>query len=143
MNQPAQRRGDSVKTMAFTRSVNFRQGIEIGIVHIAIAIQLALSSRAVETRAGSYRSAIGKIPAESTAGQRIVSMEADAIVAEAFEQLRFNRTRDRVVQSLVDARPYPSVARGYFGCLRHLPCAEITYPELLEQAFVIKFLNGR
>jgi len=30
--------------MAFTRSVNFRQGIEIGVVHIAIAIQLALSS---------------------------------------------------------------------------------------------------
>src|SRR6267378_2724851 len=43
MNQPAQRHGDSVKTMAFTRSVNFRQGIEIGIVHIAITIQLALS----------------------------------------------------------------------------------------------------
>ncbi len=33
-----------VKTMAFTRSVNFRQGIEIGVVHIAIAIRLALSS---------------------------------------------------------------------------------------------------
>jgi hypothetical protein len=31
MNQPAQRHGDSVKTMAFTRSVNFRQGIEIGV----------------------------------------------------------------------------------------------------------------
>ena len=70
-------------------------------------------------------------------------MEADAVVAEAFEQFRFNRTRDRVVQSLVDARPYPSTARGYFGCLRHLPCAEITYAELLEQAFVMKFLNGR
>src|ERR1700675_4076712 len=40
MNQPAQRHGDSVKTMAFTRSVNFRQGIEIGIVHIAIAIHM-------------------------------------------------------------------------------------------------------
>src|SRR6266403_4367800 len=70
-------------------------------------------------------------------------MEADAIVAEAFEQFRFNRTRDRVVHSLVDARPYPSMARGYFRCLRHLPCAEITYAELLKQSFVIKFLNGR
>src|SRR5712672_388739 len=143
MNQPAQRHGDSVKTMAFTRSVNFRQGIEIGVVHIAIAIQFALSSGAVETRAGSYRSAIGKIPAESTAGQRIVSMEADAIVAEAFEQFRFNRTRDRVVQSLVDARPYPSMARGYFPCLRHLPRAEIADAELLKQAFVMKFLDAR
>src|SRR6202040_4270121 len=98
---------------------------------------------AVETRAGSYRSAIGKIPAERTAGQRIVSMKADAIVAEAFEQFRFNRTRDRVVQSLVDARPYPSMARGYFRCLRHLPRAEIADAELLKQAFVMKFLDGR
>src|SRR5712671_1978033 len=40
-------------------------------------------------------------------------------------------------------RPYPSMARGYFRCLRHLPCAEITYAELLEQSFVMKFLNGR
>src|ERR1700733_2128967 len=70
-------------------------------------------------------------------------MEADAIVAEAFEQFRFNRTRDRVVQSLVDARPYPSMARGNFRCLRHFPRAEITYAELLEQSFVVKFLNGR
>src|SRR5260370_12326716 len=140
MSEPAQRHGDSVKTMAFTRSVNFRQGIEIGVVHIAIAIQFALSSGAVETRAGSYRSAIGKIPAESTAGQRIVSMEADAIVAEAFEQLRFNRTRDRVVQSLVDARPYPSMARGYFRCLRHLPRAEIADAEPLTQPFPMQFL---
>jgi hypothetical protein len=76
---------------------------------------------AVETRAGSYRSAIGKIPDESTAGQRIVSMEADAIVAEAFEQFRFNRTRDRVVQSLVDARPYPSMARGYLSSQQSYP----------------------
>src|SRR6266478_1535691 len=70
-------------------------------------------------------------------------MEADAIVAEAFEQFRFNRTCDRVVQSLVDARPYPSMARGCFRCLRHLPCAEITYAELLEQSFLMKLLNGR
>src|ERR1700731_4677270 len=98
---------------------------------------------AVETRAGSYRSAIGKIAVESTAGQRIVSMEADAIVAEAFEQFRFDRTRDRVVHSLVDAWPYPSMARGNFRCLRHLPRAEIADAELLEQAFVIKFLDGR
>src|ERR1700720_1163775 len=98
---------------------------------------------AVETRAGSYRSAIGKIPAERTAGQRIVSMEADAIVAEAFEQFRFNRARDRVVQSLVDARPYPAMARGYFRCLRHLPRAEIAEAELLKQAFVMKILDGR
>src|SRR3984893_5936055 len=35
------------------------------------------------------------------------------------------------------------MARGYFRCLRHLPCAEITYAELLEQSFVMKFLNGR
>src|SRR3977135_139167 len=70
-------------------------------------------------------------------------MEADAIVAEAFEQFRFNRTRDRVVHSLVDARPYPSMARGYFRCLRHLPCAEITYAELFEQSFIMKFLNRR
>src|SRR6267378_5553599 len=70
-------------------------------------------------------------------------MEADAIVAEAFEQFRFNRTRDRVVQSLVDARPYPSMARGYFRCLRHLPRAEIADAELLKQAFVMKFLDGR
>ena len=83
--------------------------------------------------------ASAKALAEGAAGQRIVSMEADAVVAEAFEQFRFNRTRNRVVQSLVDARPYPSTARGYFGCLRHLPCAEITYAELLEQAFVMKF----
>src|ERR1700722_5455840 len=143
MNQPAQRHGDGVKIVAFARSMNFGQSIEIGVVPIAITIELALSSCAVETGAGGYRTATGKILAEGAAGQRIVSMEADAIVAEAFEQLRFNRTRDRVVQSLVDSRPYPSVARGYFGCLRHLPCAEITYPELLEQAFVIKFLNGR
>lgn len=70
-----------------------------------------------------------------TAGQRIVSMEADAIVAEAFEQFRFDRTRDRVVHSLVDAPPYPSVARGYFPSLRHLPRAEIAEAELLKQAF--------
>jgi hypothetical protein len=75
--------------------------------------------------------------------QRIVSMEADAIVAEAFEQFRFNRTRDRVVHSLVDARPYPSTARGYFRCLRHLPRAVIAEAELLKQAFVMKFLDGR
>src|ERR1700738_643743 len=98
---------------------------------------------AVETRAGSYRSAIGKIPDESTAGQRIESMEADAIVAEAFEQFRFNRTGDRVVQSLVDARPYPPMARGHFRCFAHLPRAEITYAELLKQAFAMKFLDGR
>src|ERR1700738_3528659 len=97
---------------------------------------------AVETRAGSHPSAVGEIPAESTAGQRIVSMEADAIVAEAFEQFRFNRTRDRVVQSLVDARPYPSMARGYFRCLRHLPRAEIADAELLKQPFVMKSLEG-
>src|SRR5258705_459822 len=70
-------------------------------------------------------------------------MEADAVVAEAFEQFRFNRTLDRVVQALVDPRPYPSVARGYFRCLRDLPCAEIADTELLEQSFVMKFLNGR
>src|ERR1700692_2252702 len=70
-------------------------------------------------------------------------MEADAIVVEAFEQFRFNRTRDRVVQSLVDARPYPSMARGYFPSLRHLPRAEIADAELLKQAFVMKFLDGR
>src|SRR5258708_33065078 len=35
------------------------------------------------------------------------------------------------------------MARGYFRCLRRLPCAEITYAELLEQSFVMKFLNGR
>src|SRR5882762_10586035 len=70
-------------------------------------------------------------------------MEADAIVAEALEQFRFNRTRDRVVHSLVDARPYPSMARGYFPSLRHLPCAEIADAELLKQAFVMKFLDGR
>jgi hypothetical protein len=67
-------------------------------------------------------------------------MEADAVVAQAFEQFRFNRTRDRIVHSLVDARPYPSMARGYFRCLGHLPCAEIADAELLEQAFVVKFL---
>src|ERR1700722_6224794 len=70
-------------------------------------------------------------------------MEADAIVAEAFEQFGFNRTRDRVVQSLVDARPYPSMARGYFRRLRHLPCAEIAKAELLKEACVMKFLDGR
>jgi len=42
-------------------------------------------------------------------------MEADAIVAEAFEQFRFNRTRDRVVQSLVDARPYPKALFRFSG----------------------------
>jgi NTE family protein len=30
-----------------------------------------------------------------------------------------------------------------FRCLRHLPCAEIADAELLEQAFVMKVLNGR
>src|ERR1700689_3798749 len=70
-------------------------------------------------------------------------MEANAIVVEAFEQFRFNRTRDRVVQSLVDARPYPSMARGYFPNLRHLPRAEIAEAELLKQAFVMKFPDGR
>jgi hypothetical protein len=35
------------------------------------------------------------------------------------------------------------MARGYFRCLHHLPCAEIIYAELLEQSFVMKFLNGR
>src|SRR3981081_2266367 len=70
-------------------------------------------------------------------------MQEDAIVAEAFEQFWFNRTRDRVVHSLVDARPYPSMARGYFRCLRHLPRTEIADAELLEQAFVMKFLDGR
>src|SRR5258707_5871051 len=69
-------------------------------------------------------------------------MEADAIVAEAFEQFRCNRTRDRVVQSLVDARPYPSMARGYFRCLRHLPRAEIADAELLKQAFVMMELEA-
>jgi len=68
-------------------------------------------------------------------------METDAVIAEAFEQFRFHRTRDRVVQSLVDARPYPSMVRGYFRNLRHLPCAEITYAELLEQSFVVKVLR--
>src|SRR6204780_5254131 len=70
-------------------------------------------------------------------------MEANAIVVEAFEQFRFNRTRDRVVQSLVDARPYPSMARSYFPNLRHLPRAEIADTELLKQALVMKFLDGR
>jgi hypothetical protein len=70
-------------------------------------------------------------------------MEADALVAEAFEQFRFNRTGDRVVHSLVDARPYPSMARGYFRCLCHVPRAEIADAELFKQAFIMKFLNGR
>src|SRR3984893_7190873 len=70
-------------------------------------------------------------------------METDAVVAEALEQFRFHPTGNRVVQSLVDAGPYPAMARGNFRCLRHLPCAEITYAELLEQSFVMKFLNGR
>src|ERR1700721_4491013 len=70
-------------------------------------------------------------------------MKADAIVAEAFEQFRFNCTRDRVVKTLVHCRPYPSMARGYFRCLRHLPRAEIAEAELLKQAFVMKFLDGR
>src|SRR5258707_14255859 len=35
------------------------------------------------------------------------------------------------------------MARGYFRCLRHLPCDEVTYAELLEQSFVMKLLNGR
>jgi len=43
MNQPAQRHGDRIESMAFARSVNFRQSIEIGVVPIAIAIQLALN----------------------------------------------------------------------------------------------------
>ena len=98
--------------------------------------------KSVKTRAGSYRSAIGEIPPESTAGQRIVSMEADAIVAEALEQFRFDRTRDRVVHSLVDARPYSSTARGYFPSLCHLPRAEIADAELLKQALVMKLLDG-
>jgi hypothetical protein len=50
-------------------------------------------------------------------------MATDAIIGEAFEQFRFDRTGDRVVHSLVDARPYPSMARGYFRCLRHVPRA--------------------
>src|ERR1700731_1007589 len=70
-------------------------------------------------------------------------METDAVITEAFEQFRFNRTGDRVVHSLVDARPYPSMARSYFRCLRHLPRAEIADAELLQQAFVMKFLDGR
>src|SRR5258708_14740029 len=70
-------------------------------------------------------------------------MEADAIVAEAFEQFRFDRTRDRVVHPLVDPRPYPSMARGYFPSLRHFPCAEIADAELLKQTFVMKFLDAR
>src|SRR5580704_14222178 len=70
-------------------------------------------------------------------------MEADAIVAEAFEQFRFNGTRDRVVQSLINARPYPSMARGYFPNLRYLPRAEIADTKLLKQALVMKFLDGR
>src|SRR5580692_12699261 len=70
-------------------------------------------------------------------------METDAAVTEAFEESRFDRTRDRVVHSLVDARPYPSMARGYFRRLRHLPRAEIAEAELLKQAFVMKFLDGR
>ena len=35
------------------------------------------------------------------------------------------------------------MARGYFRCLRHLPRAEIAEAELLKQAFVMKFLDGR
>ena len=68
-------------------------------------------------------------------------MEADAIVAEAFEQFRFNRARDRVVQSLVRRSALSSYgAAGYFRCLRHLPRAEIAEAELLKQVFVMKFL---
>src|SRR5580704_1688126 len=35
------------------------------------------------------------------------------------------------------------MARGDFRWLHHLARAEITYAELLEQSFVMKFLNGR
>src|SRR5258706_7124057 len=35
------------------------------------------------------------------------------------------------------------MARCNFRRLCHLPCAEITYAELLEQSFIMKFLNGR
>src|SRR5258707_7669817 len=35
------------------------------------------------------------------------------------------------------------MARGYCPSLRHLPGAEITDAELLKQAFVMKFLDGR
>ena len=35
------------------------------------------------------------------------------------------------------------MAHGYFRCLRHLPRAEIADAELLKQAFVMKFLDGR
>src|ERR1700722_2685991 len=85
---------------------------------------------------------MGKVLAERTAGQRIESMKAYAKVAEAYEQFRFNRTRDRVVHSLVDARPYPSLARSYFHHFRHLPRHVIAEAERLKQPFVMKFLNG-
>src|SRR3979490_1101691 len=35
------------------------------------------------------------------------------------------------------------MARGYFRCLRHLPRAEIADAELLKQACVMNFLDGR
>src|SRR5258707_12405364 len=35
------------------------------------------------------------------------------------------------------------MARGYFPNLRHLPRAEIAEAELLKQAVVMKFLDGR
>src|ERR1700722_18057802 len=98
MNQPTQRHGDHIEIMAFARSVNFRQSIEIGVVPIANRF-LALVVRQFRLATHHHTLGYGALP---------------ALAGPATDQLALELGRDRPRRSA-------SICRAEWWCRPKYP----------------------
>jgi hypothetical protein len=69
-------------------------------------------------------------------------VEPDGVLAQGREQFRLDRTRDRVVQALVDGRANPAVTSGDTSEFTDVLDAEVADAELVEQALLVQVLDA-
>ena len=145
MRHPPKRTLRLRQAMVLRGSAQQVQRIEVLIVPVAAAVRLALPAGLVVAAAGLVaRGVVVAVVAarQQAAGDGVVGVEGDAVVAQAGEEFGLDGAVQRVVHALVDGGLDPAVGIAQLADLRHFPRLVVADGEAREVAFFVEVVDG-